>query len=178
MPNPEYSQSEADWLISLEKLAALEGEIYDVLSRYRPGFSCKVFEAGSEIEQSPPVRFRIRTEANISIGAYCIVLEASIGSRPLAGICRYDVHDSLHNNNCSCCDPPPQILPGQFHAHWYNECTIRRGNNWDKCGVTLEIDEDIFKRQIRQLIGVFIEDMKLKFSDSGTIGSLFESGAP
>lgn len=173
----EYLETEVDWMISLDKIAMYEGEIFDVLGRYRPGFSSKAFEAETVAPQNPPVRFKIRTEANLSVGAYCIVLEGSIGNRPIEGLCRYDVHDSIHSNNCRCCDPPPQIFPGQFHAHRYNECTVRRGNNWDKCAALLSIDDDPnFKRQIRQLIGDFIEDMKLKFSDSGTLGTLFETG--
>lgn len=178
MSNADYSQDEADWMISLPKIGRHEGEIYDVVTRYRPGYSSKAFEAETVDAQKPPVRFKIRTEANMAIGAYCIVLEGSIGDRPMEGLCRYDVHDSVHKNNCRCCDPPPQIMFGQFHQHRYNECTIKRGNVWDKCATLISIDEAMFKRQIRQLIGKFIDDMKLTFSDSATIGSIFETGNP
>ena len=175
----EYLQTEADWMISLDKVAVHEGEIYDVLTRFRPGFTSKAFDAEAAITQHPQVRFKIRTEANLSIGAYCIVLEGAIGDRQMEGLCRYDVHDSIHSNNCRCCDPPAQVFPGQFHSHRYNECTIRRGNNWDKCATLLSIvDDPVFKRQIRELIGGFIDDMKLRFSDSGTHGTLFETGYP
>jgi hypothetical protein len=174
----EYSQAEADWMIALEKIAKYEAEIYEVHSRYRPGYSSKAFEAETKIEQRPAVSFKVRTEANISVGAYCIVLEGSIGERPMEGLCRFDVHDTAHNNNCICCAPPPQIFPGQFHVHRYNECTINRGNNWDKCGSLLTVVDSEFKKQIRQLIGNFIDEMKLTFSDSDTVLSIFESGNP
>lgn len=173
-----YTQDEIDWMLSLEKIAKYEGEMFEVYSRYRPGYSCKAFDAETKLELNPAVLFKVRTEANLSIGAYCIVLEGSIGDRPLEGICRFDVHDSVHNNNCKCCSPPPQIFPGQFHEHRYNECTINRGNSWDKCGTLLAVDDAEFRRQIRQLIGDFIDRMKLTFSDSGTLTSLFESGNP
>src|SRR5690349_10259152 len=126
MATPSYTQFEVNWLIGLNKVAAYEGEIYEVFTRYRPGYSSAAFEAIPMLEMKPPVRFKIRTEANLAIGAYCIVLEASIGDRPMEGICRYDVHDSLHLNNCRCCGPPPQIQPGEFHQHCYNECTVKR----------------------------------------------------
>jgi len=163
----EYSQEEAEWLISLAKTARYEAEIYEVANHYRPGFSSKAFDCDSSAPQSAPVKFRIKTEANTAIGAYCIVLQGAIGDRRMEGICRYDVHETIHANDCSCCAPPPEIMPGQFHVHRYSECTIRRGNNWDKCSTILPIDDIAFKRQVRQLIGAFIEDMRLSFSDSG-----------
>jgi chromosomal replication initiation ATPase DnaA len=56
---------------------------------------------------------------------------------------------------------------------------VNRGNDWDKCAALLTIEDNaVFKRQVRSLIGNFIDDMKLTFSDSGTQQSLFETGFP
>jgi hypothetical protein len=179
MAKVTYAQNEADWLIGLTKFADFEGDIFSGISTRKTEGKWLSFEAHPEQNLRPSARFMVRTEFNLAIGAYCIVLEGAIGTRPLEGICRYDVHDSIHPNNCRCCAPPPQIWPGDFHVHRYNECTIRRGNHWDKCATLLQIaDNDLFDRRVRGMIGQFVDDMHIKFTDPIQNRLLFDTSKP
>jgi hypothetical protein len=174
----EYTQIEAEWMIGLPKRAPVEAKMYSIVSPRRPGFCEVKFMADADPQPNPAVRFVIQTAAKFSIGAYCIQLHGRIGNRGMEGLCRYDVHNTPHANNHRCCTtPPPEIFPRQFHVHRFNECSAEHGVGWDKCATLFPIvHNDSFGLMIRDLIGCFVADMKLKFSDTGSLESLFQTG--
>lgn len=179
MQLPIYTQQQADAMIALPKRAVYEAQMYAIAGQHRSGFAIKEFAAHPE-DLTQPVRFKILTQANFDLDAYSITLLASWEAGPWQALCRYDVHDSYHpNDNCVHCGPPPGIEPGVLHVHRYNEAAIRDDWTWDKCATPLAIDpEQPLHRQLRQLIGLFVQDMQIRFSDSTTANALFESGNP
>jgi hypothetical protein len=125
-----YTQTEADWMMSLNKLAEFETELYAIADSHRPGFIELGFNAVADPQENPSVRFKILTAANFSIGAYSIEVLGEIGNRGIEGLCRYEIHDSLHSNNHHCCASPPEIDSGQFHSHRFNECAMNAAPSW------------------------------------------------
>jgi hypothetical protein len=179
MEAPIYTQGQADYMLALEKRAEFEAQIWAITGQVRTGFISREFSAQAESVQEP-VRYKIITQANFDAFAYSITLSGSLRDGPMQALCRYDVHDSFHlNSDCHCCPPPPEIHPGVLHVHRYNECAILEGRTWCKCATPLAVEPDQpIRLQLRQLIGIFISDMRLRFSDSSTMRELFGTGEP
>lgn len=175
---PIYTQSEADRMLGLPKIAAYETQIYTIPNFIREGFKTASLSA----EADPPceVEFDIATQVNFDIHAYCIVLSGKMGSRPWAALCRYDVHDNPHPNKPDC-SQPGILLPGVFHVHRYNYARMIAGGVWDDCAEDLPMEVTAtaaFSMQLRDLIGRFITDMRLRFSDTATMLELFKTRTP
>lgn len=177
MDAPIYSQAEADAMLAMEKVAAYESQAYHI-GRYREGFRSTEF-AATGVGDAFDVKFKIIVQANLDIQSYGITLEGSMGGKPFEGLCRYDVHDTPHPNKPNACGPPAEIPPGFFHVHRYCEKAIRKRLRWDACAEFLPIaEEQDLRAQLHQLIGSFVADMRLSFSDSATMFGLFETGNP
>jgi hypothetical protein len=179
MAQPEYSQQEADDMLGMAKRVAFEALMYGAPLRETVGESACAFDALPEETAAGAVvaiKFKIEVRKNEEVNAYAILLGGSIGNRKMQALCRYDVHDTLHPNGI-CCPTRDEIEPGVFHVHRYSEACIRVGRSWDACALPLIVPQPRSgKGQLRQLIGEFVKDMRIRFSDKGTHQDLFETG--
>jgi hypothetical protein len=178
MDEPIYSQAEADAMIAMGKVAPFEAQLYAVTGFHRVGYRTLELEV-KPTDPHADVKFTIRIGVNFDLDAYAISLVGAIGSRKPQYLCRYDVHDSYHDNSkCAHCGPPPGILPGQHHVHTYNEEAIRAGFEWHRCATLIDAAPQTQQAPFRELIGQFVDGVRLSFADGSKADDLFRTGQP
>lgn len=177
MGEPRYSQIEANAMLAAEKYATYESLAYEITGRVNPGYEGAEFSAESDADLGIDYKVLIHRTAELS--AYSITLEGSMNERGMQAICRYETHPSLHDHaECPHCSAPTEILPNVLHVHRYNYAAERDGFGWDKCAEIVDIPLDLDRRlQLRDLIGIFIREQRIHFSDSQTISGFFGTGS-
>jgi hypothetical protein len=178
MAAPLYFQREVEMVLALEKRALFE-------SFRRPRKAEKRHRRHNEFEEvgvirlepeplQPGIVLEMDICHNLRDDAISIALYAAIQPRPLRPFCRYDVHDSPHENPAWF--PPPVIPPGVFHRHVYNERAIQEGDveDWDACAEPLDLVlGGSPQSQKERLKHRFIADLRISFEDRDTRGQLF-----
>jgi hypothetical protein len=170
MAAPLYFQPEIDALLKMKKrIVADAWKPLTPAHKREAGKRQNSFEDVATMEAkafdgSDKYEFQIELCHNLRNDAIAITLFAQIVPRNLTPICRYDVHDSPHNN------PkwysPRKIASGKVHRHIYNERAIRDGDlaSWSDCGDSVRLptggspasQRDRLKRK-------FIGDLNLHF---------------
>jgi hypothetical protein len=173
MAAPIYSQIEADAVLALPK--RIEHAAWEKRKTGRPtDYETSVTVAAIPEINGDGIEFCIEIRTNELTEDISVILTMRIGKRPLEGLCRYDIHDSDHDN------PrwftPATIAAGEFHSHLYSERSVQEFDRWDKCASPLDLSPHGSPAQLRQrLWGRFLDDMRIKFSDSETFDGLFGS---
>jgi len=114
------------------------------------------------------VEFAIEIHRTPGVEACSITLKGKIHPRPFQAICRYDVHDTDHQNPRG--SMPETVESGAPHRHLYREEHDRKRNKWD---VFAEPIRDASATSAERLLGAFVCDMNIRFQDQRTNTELF-----
>ena len=171
-----YTQAEVDMMLALPKFAEYEAQMYWASSRRQTGLLTADFVAHPE-DPTTGITYRVEVAKNERIESFNILLQGKIDDHPMEGLCRYNVHNSMHENECANCGPPPAILPTEFHVHRYNEACVRKGHVWDSCATLLTVSGgDTFLEDTRILTETFVRNMMITFRDSVALAWIYGPG--
>jgi hypothetical protein len=172
MAAPIYSQAEADAMIAMEKRIEV-----DAWEKRGSGRASEV-DTPVTIDARPEngdvrINFKIEMLRNDRNDTFAISLKGKIEGRPWECFCRYEIQNLDHENDTRCCKP--SLIPaGAFHCHLYSERSYEVLDRWDGCAELLDLPTDgSFDQQLTRLRWRFVNDMRIRFSDSGTVEGLF-----
>ncbi|GEM_PF-3528994 len=168
MAAPIFTQHEADHLITVKKNAILDAWSEKTTDRQN-SIESAVLEG--ESDEATPVPVRVIFHRKLDVGSTNITLEAMLPGRPMAALCRYDIHDSPHLNKKQWMRPPDLIPPSAPHRHIYSERSEREIGVWDARAELLDPKRCSSRER---LLGAFLSDMRFHFTDNESQQELFE----
>jgi len=118
--------------------------------------------------ESPEFEFMIEVYGERDLGACHVLLKGRITPRPFEGLARYDIQDTVHENPDW--SGGALIEPQIPHRHFYNERALRSEDNWGAIAEPLTLK----KNSPNVLLGTFLKDLNISFSDSQTHNSMFD----